>query len=299
MEKVQILMSTYNGEKFLEEQLESLINQVGIKISILVRDDGSTDSTTKILTKYQNRGLLTWYSGQNLKPAYSFFDLMKNAPLADYYAFCDQDDVWENNKLIAAIQKLSMFDRQSPSLYFSKAQLYDEKLNIIEDASYPNDKFSFGTALIRNNATGCTMVFNDTLLKFVNQYNPPKHLLMHDHWVYLLCLALGGNVVYDSNSLIKYRQHGGNACGTNHGMIHRFRNSGFNDKGNIRYKIAVQLYENYSNLIPKENKILLELVINYQKTVRNKIKLLTNRDIKVHSFVADIALMINILASKL
>ncbi|MGD6856664.1 glycosyltransferase family 2 protein [Bacillus infantis] len=299
MKKVQILMSTYNGERFLEEQLDSLMNQVGVEISILVRDDGSIDSTTKILNKYQKKGLLTWYSGENLKPAYSFLNLMKNAPVADYYAFCDQDDVWEDKKLITAIQKLNMFSSQIPALYFSKAQLFDEKLNIIEGASYPNGTFSFGTALIRNNATGCTMVFNHTLLEFVNQCNPPNFLLMHDHWIYLLCLALNGNVVFDSNSYIKYRQHGNNACGSNHGFIHRFKNSGFSDQGNIRYKIAVQLYENYGNLIPKENKEVLELVINYQKTVKDKVRLLTNFDIKAHSFLSDVALMINILASKL
>ena len=92
--KVLILLSTYNGERYIKEQIESLLKQENVKVSILVRDDGSTDGTINILNEYQKQGKLKWYTGENLKPAKSFMNLVENAPEYEYYAFCDQDDVW-------------------------------------------------------------------------------------------------------------------------------------------------------------------------------------------------------------
>jgi rhamnosyltransferase len=295
---VQILLSTYNGEKYLKEQLDSLIEQIGVNISILVRDDGSTDSTKEILEHYQKKGFLIWYSGENLQPAYSFFDLMKKASLTKYYAFCDQDDVWDNNKLIVAVEELKKFDPEIPSMYFSKAKLVDENLNEICNGRYPIGKFTFGTALIRNNVTGCTLVLNRKLLEQANHYTP-QYVLMHDHWVYLVCLALNGNVVYDPVSHIKYRQHVGNVCGGNNSLLNRYKSSGFNDLRRIRYKIAVELFENYHEVIPDNNLELLKKFINYSNSFQDKLSLIFDKDIKVHSFLLDLALVINILRSKL
>ena len=295
---IQILLSTYNGEKYLEEQIESLRKQVGVDFSIFVRDDGSTDNTKSILEKYAKEGALIWYDGENIKPAHSFFDLMKNASEFDYYAFCDQDDVWANNKLFMAIEKLNKCEVKTPSMYFSRAQLVDERLNTIKSKNYPKDKFTFGTALIRNNVTGCTMVFNKTLLELVNHYNP-KYLSMHDHWIYVLCLALNGNIIYDANSYIKYRQHESNACGADNSLINRFKKSGFSDKNKIRYNIAVQLYDNYLGLIPKENTLLLEKIIKYHNSMYDKFNLIFDRQIKAHSLLSDMSLIINILKCKL
>ena len=89
MEKVIVLLSTYNGGKYLSEQLDSLVAQKGVDVGILVRDDGSTDTTLSILDEWQEKGLLTWYSSGNLGPGKSFMDLLKRAPSGAYYAFCD------------------------------------------------------------------------------------------------------------------------------------------------------------------------------------------------------------------
>lgn len=298
MQEVGVLLSTYNGEKYLSQQIDSLKGQTGVHISILVRDDGSSDKTKKMLNKWQNEGVLAWYDGENLKPAKSFLNLIRNAPEADYYAFCDQDDVWDKDKLYVAVNRLINSDKNKPSLYFSKAQLVDEKLNRIENITYPKDKFTFGTALIRNNATGCTMVFNRKLLEQVNRYTP-QYVLMHDHWIYLLCLALRGHVIYDPDSHIKYRQHGNNVCGVDNSITNRFKNSGFTDKKRIRYKIAVQLYDNYLDLMPKENICLLEKFIKYHNSPRDMFNLIIDRQIKSHSFLTDMALVINIITGKL
>ena len=92
--KITILLSSYNGEKYIEEQLNSIFNQTYDNISILVRDDNSKDGTVKILEKYAAQGKLKWYSGENLGCAKSFWDLLCNFGESDYYAFCDQYDVW-------------------------------------------------------------------------------------------------------------------------------------------------------------------------------------------------------------
>ena len=107
MKNVLVILSTYNGEKYLREQIESVLKQENVKISILVRDDGSTDNTCNILEEYEKKGLLRWYTGKNLKPAKSFIDLIFHATNDfDYYAFCDQDDFWYFKKIYSAIEQM-------------------------------------------------------------------------------------------------------------------------------------------------------------------------------------------------
>lgn len=99
MNSVTVMISTYNGEKFLKEQIESILSQTNVKVKIFVRDDGSVDGTRNILNDYQNKGKLTWYCGNNLKTARSFLDIVKNVPKDSYYAFSDQDDVWKKKQI--------------------------------------------------------------------------------------------------------------------------------------------------------------------------------------------------------
>lgn len=296
---VLVLLSTYNGQKYLEEQLISLQQQKNVDLSVLVRDDGSHDDTTKILKKYAKQDFLDWYSGNNIGPAYSFFNLMENAPKSEFYAFCDQDDIWKPNKLYSAIKELKKFNNKKPALYFSKAQLYNQKLKKIDNEyHYPNESFELPQALLGNNATGCTMVFNERLLKYVNKYEP-DYLLMHDHWLYLLCLALDGNIKYDKNSYIKYRQHDNNVCGNTGSFIQRFKNSGFFDNNNIRSKISCELLKGYEQDIPKKNVKLIKKVCSYNNSLMNKFSLILDSDIKKESFLSNILLIVNILFNKL
>ena len=97
--KVLVLMSTYNGEKYLREQIDSILGQRGVEVSLLVRDDGSTDATLTTLDEYKESGRLDYYCGNNLGPARSFMHLLQNAPASDFYAFSDQDDKWMDDKL--------------------------------------------------------------------------------------------------------------------------------------------------------------------------------------------------------
>lgn len=296
--KVCILLSTYNGQEFLEEQIESLLNLRGVEFSIFVRDDGSTDNTVSILQEYSNRNKLIYFIGENLKPAHSFLELIKKSPDADFYALCDQDDYWESQKLEKAIDKLKNYPMNLPALYFSKAEMYDKNLQHISGGTYPDKAYTLGTALLRNNATGCTMVFNKSLRNFLNMYTPPI-VLMHDHWIYLLCLALNGTVVFDNKCYIKYRQHQNNVIGARHTPKVILLRSGMFDKSRIRSTVATEIYNNYKDYIPIENIKLLLKIINYRDSIRYKMMLILSRDISSHSVISNISLLFCIVSNRL
>lgn len=295
LKTVQILMSTYNGEKYLKEQIESLIDQKDVKISILVRDDGSNDGTASILNKFQKNGNLKWYGGKNLGPAKSFLNLMKNAGEFDFYAFCDQDDFWESNKLKEAINQLSNKSSNQPSLYFSKAQLVNKDLKDIEDTQYFLKQYNFGGYLIRNNVTGCTMVFNKKLLHLTNMY-APKNIMMHDHWVTLVCMSLNGNLIYDKKSYIKYRQHEENVIGGKESIIKKIKKS-FIFSNNVRQRVVYELYAGYKEYMDATHRKDVEQILNYKKSVSNKIGLLKNKNIKTNS-IYDYAYYIAVILGK-
>jgi rhamnosyltransferase len=288
-------MSTYNGEKYLREQIESIINQRNIDIKILVRDDGSTDGTLDILEEYKRLGILDYYTVPNLKPAMSFMDLIFNTTDADYYAFCDQDDYWMPEKLIEAVKKLNG-NNDKPSLYFSKALLVDERLKEIKHKGYPIRAYTFGEALIKNNATGCTMVFNKTLLSSVKKYQP-KFISMHDHWIYLVCLALDGVVYYDTNSYILYRQHSNNVVGGRRSIVEEYGNK-FKmlvNRDMTRYRIAKELKNGFYDLINQENREILDIVVSYPDSLKKKIILIRDPRIRTKSLMNNLLLYIAVI----
>ena len=128
--RVAVLMSTYNGEKYLKQQIDSILNQRGdFQLDLLIRDDGSNDNTISILEEYTQTNKIHYYIGNNLGPAYSFLDLLINSHNYDFYAFADQDDYWMPNKISVAISNLSNI--KGPALYFANAELVDSNLNSV------------------------------------------------------------------------------------------------------------------------------------------------------------------------
>ncbi len=295
-----ILLSTYNGEKYLEEQLDSLIAQKDVDIKIIVRDDGSTDRTHDILNTWQAKGLLTWYTGENLKPAMSFMDLLHNAPEADYYAFCDQDDVWLPEKLKVAVSKIEFAGQDKPALYFSAKQLVDEGLKNIP-SSTNNYLLTFGEALIINPSTGCTNLFNKALYEIIIS-KKVQDIEMHDSWVYRLCLAFDGFVYYDRSAYILYRQHSNNVIGAKKDLRRDFKRKASllvaNGGGGERYTTALALYELYKNELPKDNIQILERIVSYKKSLCQKIKVLSSKDIKTFSNKLNFKFLLAIILNK-
>lgn len=211
MKKVLILLATYNGEKYLQQQLDSLYRQSGAEVEILVRDDGSSDGTKEILRSNQSSEagscVLTWYEGEHSGAARGYLELMNRASEkpADYYAFCDQDDVWDEDKLETAINILDSDAPNIPALYYCGQRLVDDKLNLIADHTLNRER-DLKARFILSDFAGCTGVFNRALLEEAIKYDP-GYLLMHDTWILKICLGLGGTVHIDPDCHISYRQH--------------------------------------------------------------------------------------------
>lgn len=265
--RVQILMSVYNGEKYLSEQLDSLAAQTECDISLLIRDDASTDGSAGIIRQYQEKyPWIVYYKGENKGACGSFLDLSAHADMdADYYAFCDQDDVWEPDKLKCAIEMLE----QQPvreCLYCSPVKLVDAGLVPISDISqYPALKASFGNAVVENICTGCTAVFSRELLLLIRE-KLPQHAYMHDWWLYLVA-ACFGVVCYDTDSHILYRQHGNNTLGGQESFVSHLKRR-MRNYGGMKHYVPEQLAEFlqlYGGDISGENRKVLETMLMPQK----------------------------------
>ncbi len=277
MKNVTVLLSTYNGERYLDEQLNSIIAQKGVIPKILVRDDGSTDQTHDILDRWKQQSDLSWYSGENVGPAKSFLDLLRNAGDACYYAFSDQDDYWLPDKLQSAVSKLEAYERR-PALYFCQTELVDKDLNRI-DSVIIHPRLTFGESLVYQFVGGCTMVMNRALRDIINKY-APEYLSMHDVWIYDVAQAIGAHVVFDEIPHILYRQHGGNVTGQSTSVMTEWKHrTGRLVKRELhsRSKVAMEICKGYYDMMPEENKSILTDFIAGKDSLRKRLLLLNDR----------------------
>ena len=218
--RVAVLLSTYNGARFLAEQLDSLAAQAGVAVEVFVRDDGSVDATPDILTGYASRWphLARVSGGPNLGPAMSFLEVLKGAPDGfDGYAFCDQDDVWLPEKLARACRALAAVPADRPALYCSQVTCVGADLRPLGPAPVKDDG-RFEHLLFENIAFGVTVVMNAQAARLVRARPPVSRVIMHDWWCALVVSAFG-EVIYDPAPGVLYRQHGGNEIGQGVGAL--------------------------------------------------------------------------------
>ena len=217
MDSVVVLMSTYNGDRFLEEQIESILKQKDVDVVLYVRDDGSSDRTKQILDEYQrkNAKMLVFYE-KNEGVGNSFMDLVYMAPeTSDYYAFADQDDIWRDTKLIEAIKLLK---QSGKNLYVSNQECVDKNGKQLKKARFTETPdLSEISILCKNPVAGCTMVFSNAFYKSLSakQSRPTARLLknrIHDVWVDMVG-AVKEDIIYDPRSFILYRLHENNVVG--------------------------------------------------------------------------------------
>ena len=276
MEEILVLMATYNGEKFLKYQIDSILAQEKVKVSILVRDDGSTDNTTLILESYQKNGKLRWYQGNHLNVQNGFYELMQQAGKSNfqYFAFSDQDDVWDKDKLYIGISNIKNIDKSA--LYYCGQKLVDENLNLIGNHEL-NKERSLETRFILSDFAGCTGVFNKQLLDEVLLYKP-TYMLMHDTWILKVCLCIGGSVIVDPKTHMMYRQHGGNSVGLGRSIPAYIKQV---KQYIYLYKVEksmIELKKGYGFRMVSPYKELVEYVIGYKKNKEYRKKLF-NREI--------------------
>ncbi len=282
---ITILMSTYNSEHFLREQIDSILAQQEVECRLIVRDDGSTDSTWAILDEYQSKGQLTWYhDGRNLKPARAFMQMLKDAPESDYYAFADHDDVWLPEKMQAAEQALAAH-RNSPALYYGQTQLVDAELHPLDKQIIIHPYCTLGEALINHFVGGCTMVMTRELRNLIVQYEP-DYLSMHDIWIYLVAQAVDAKIIFDSTPHILYRQHGYNEVGQGysvwHGMIRHY-NRLIRNREHVRKRMAQEVLQGYGNKISAKNRQLIEMVAHYDQSFARRLAALHEPQLRCHN----------------
>lgn len=285
--KVAILLSTYNGERYLKEQLESLFSQVNVDVTIFVRDDCSTDSTRNILENYKESLIILDNKHTNLGVGNSFMSILYEVGgKFDYYAFCDQDDVWQSNKLSKAIEMISEID--SPVLYCSNQQLVNKNLENIglRNTEVPN--VSYKQILTNNQLTGCTMVWNTELHRILidEQRRPSSELLkvrIHDVWVGMVA-SIVGQIIYDPNAYIYYRQHDNNVVGvrkTSKKDLLRVWCNKFMDqtRRNGRSLLAQEIITKYRDIVSPDIISNLEIIALYRQSFIKKITLLRRSDL--------------------
>ncbi len=219
---IDILMAVYNGERFLEEQLESILAQSWDDWRLLIRDDASTDGTPQILQRYRDRypeRVVLYCNSENTgAPQKTFFQLVQDST-APYLMTCDHDDVWLPDKISRTFEKMQELEnrwgKELPLLVHTDLQVVDEELHLISPSMIKSQNLNpnantLRDFIVQNHVTGCTMLFNRALAEAAPTL--PVEALMHDWWFALIAAAFG-KIGFVEEPTILYRQHGGNRVG--------------------------------------------------------------------------------------
>lgn len=223
--EIEVVMATWNGSRFVEEQLDSLFSQSFRDFRLTVRDDASTDSTLEIVEKYRSRypDRIVVQRNHTRMGACATFGLLVQESDASYVAFCDQDDVWRNDKLDISFRAMQTVERKyginTPVLVFSDMALMEEDRTVIAPSlwkmAHVNPaRSTLGTMLAQNLVSGCTALANRSLI--LKGRPIPGNATMHDAWLGLVAAAFGILHPLDETT-IQYRQHEGNAIGAGRG----------------------------------------------------------------------------------
>lgn len=268
--KIAVLLSTYNGHKYLNQQLESLAHQTVVdSLTVYIRDDGSTDDTFEIIARWKKTMKIVLRKEKNVGPAMGFWRLL-NSPLiqADYYAFCDQDDVWDQDKLQIAVEQL----KGDTHFYACNCRIIDENGAIVNPCRLKTEpQTSIQRLFVSGYTQGCSMVFTDTLRKYI----VGKHIQcipMHDIIVMLYATQFG-RIYWDQVPRFGYRVHSNNVVAkSNKSKIQQIKTTIWNWKNsskNSMAKVAQEMLNNVSDL-SNEDMRFLQMVADYR---RHKIKL--------------------------
>lgn len=211
------MLATYNGERYLADQLDSFERQTWPHWKVWASDDGSSDATLALLQRYQHRwgaDRLVIIKGPSQGASANFMSLVhQRAIQADGYAYSDQDDIWEADKLQRAMAWLAAQPPQVPALYCTRTRLVDAGNHELGVSPLFRRSPSFATALMRNITGGNTMVFNQPLRQYLQQVPQATPLVIFDWWTYIVATATDGRVQFDPTPGVRYRQHDGNLIG--------------------------------------------------------------------------------------
>lgn len=291
MERVYVMLSAYNGKKYIEQQIESILKQKDVEIRLLIRDDGSVDGTVELLRKYERRyNNITLYEGENMGYIRSFLWLVSRCPVEEeaFYAFSDQDDIWDEDKLVTAVSKIREIKDQGAVLYYSDLKVVDGEGNFIRKANSWEgtiDKYMISVFI---GIRGCTMVYNGKLQRMLAD-RKISEVSGHDTYIALVAFWLG-TVVYDEIPHINYRQTGENLSITGISKWDHLKKNFIYLKRrvtvrkNMHEKNAKELLRQYGKEYAGELKELT-MVADYRKNLQARMKLLFCRKFKGFSIM--------------
>jgi len=265
MPSIAILLCTYNGARFLPVQLASLAGQSFTNWRLFVSDDGSGDRTLAIMAEHKERlgtAPVDVRNGPRQGFVKNFLTLTCDPSLSfDYYAYCDQDDVWEPDKLARAVERLSGRPPHIPAMYCSRTMLIDDEGRTLGYSRAYRRKPSFHNALVQSIASGNTIVFNEAARRLLMICGSAAKIPSHDWWTYLLTSGAGGEVYYDQIPQVRYRMHGENVIGTNTGLRNRIRRLYMLSRGRFQRwsDMHVAALEPFRPHMTAENRALFDL----------------------------------------
>lgn len=275
---VAVLMSTYNPDPaYFAQQMQSLYDQT-YPVSIFIRDDGSSSAPAIEAIKQaetQDNVSVVW--GENKGYGPSFLSLLNCATGFDFYAFCDQDDVWLPEKVERGVSAICHCGAQEPVLYFSHYDFYDKDMNFLSHSAFEGREtpLSFRNALVDVNILGMTMLFNERLRQLMIRCDECE-LVSHDWWAYLVAAGCG-RIVEDTQVTVRYRRHGDNSSGVGDNVFKRlwFRIDRFLLHDTLR-EVRRQIREFYKSLgarISDENRKVLSLFLPGHRVRKALIKI--------------------------
>ncbi|MDC4186160.1 glycosyltransferase family 2 protein [Loigolactobacillus coryniformis] len=269
--KVAILLSTYNGAEYLAEQIDSIVHQTYSAWQLYIRDDGSTDQTGQIIQKYQasDQRIVFLNEGQieNLGVKRSFMALL-SAAQADFYMFCDQDDVWLPKKIETTLaEMLKKNVAAAPRLIHTDLMVVDQKLQSQKVMFGRDFQDAFRDVLYSNSVTGCTVMINESLRQLLlAQPFDPQQIVMHDWWFALVAAAFG-EIDYLAEPTILYRQHGDNTFGADASGFQRLRRFFKMEQEIERFTAALKQDDYFAQVYGQDPKLSAENKRYLQATV--------------------------------
>ena len=217
--RVLVMMATYNGAAWVRDQIESILDQTDVDVTLRICDDRSNDGTYELCARYADAldNVIVTCNRANVGVAQNFMQMVYEDEAAgfDYYAFADQDDVWAQDKLARAVRRIEQEPASAPVLYYSDVLNIDENGGSYEISQFRGCERHKATVLVRNVVNGCAMVWNAALNDIVRSYRPSTFPRLHDVWLHMAgCFC--GEVVDDYDSVSVYRRiTGKNVVGRN------------------------------------------------------------------------------------
>lgn len=300
-----ILLASYNGEDFISQQIKSIKDQTHKKIKLYISDDGSIDATLDILKKaalHWNKDNFHIIKGPQKGFAENFISLLTKEEIdTDFYAFSDQDDIWQPDKIKRALEKLNDIDKNIPAIYCTRTHLIDNNGNTLGLSPYFRKPPDFKNALVQCIAGGNTMVINKAARNLLVKTKDAK-VYSHDWWAYLIVTGADGKIIYDDYPSVYYRQHPQNVLGRNNNLIGKLNRIKMLFQGNFFQWNTQNLIalNQYRYLLTDNNQEILDKFIALRdKKLFGRLKDMWNCGIYRQTFLGNCGIYLAVTCKKL